>query len=100
MKCKCDKCGKIIDVKGINSQNQKCKACKEFEEKIKHFKELKRLWRLNNSVIIDSYGITYKYTNEKPIVKDGKVILCLQSLDDFGYYWVTKKDLRRKQYGD
>lgn len=97
MKCKCVRCGIIIDVKGINPQNQKCKVCKEFEENIKHLKELKRLWRLNSSVVYDSYGTIYRYTNEKPIVLDGEVILCLQSLEDFGYYYVNKNDLRRKQ---
>lgn len=61
------------------------------------FQEIRRLLRLNSKVVIDSYGNQYRYTDKKPIVLDGEVLLCLQSLDDFGYYYVSKNDLVEKE---
>ena len=34
MKCRCVKCGVIIDIKGIDPQSQKCIICKEMVEKM------------------------------------------------------------------
>lgn len=34
MKCKCVKCGIIIDVKGIDPQNQECNECKELRKRL------------------------------------------------------------------
>ena len=61
---------------------------------IKTYKNLKRLLRLKCSVVIDSYKKRYTYTDKKPIIINGDILLCLQSLDDFGYYYVNKKEIK------